>query len=229
MEDTLTISLSSTSSILEAQFFPPIELSPTKNYVLGLVELLTFNTIPNIDKKNKFYIFEDTKPIVIPPGSYEIDDIEKLLKKRLSSRNIDLTLKANNNTLRSSIKCSEKIDFRPIDSIGFMLGFTPRTLDANVTHHSELPIKILKVNCLRVECNITAGAYSNGERVHIIHEFFPAVPPGFKIIEIPRQVIYLPVTVKSINNIELRIVDQDGQLVNFRKEVITVRLHIKAI
>ena len=85
MEDTLTISLSSTSSILEAQFFPPIELSPDKHYVLGLVEILTFNTIPNIDKKNKFYV-EGQKPIVIPPESYEIDDIEKLLKKRLSNK-----------------------------------------------------------------------------------------------------------------------------------------------
>ena len=228
MEDTLTISLSSTSSILEAQFFPPIELSPNKHYVLGLVELLTFNTIPNIDEKNKFYV-EGLKPIVIPPGSYEIDDIEKLLKKRLSNKEIELSLKANNNTLRSSIKCSHRVDFTHPDSIGFILGFTPRTLDPNVTHHSELPIRILKVNCLRVECNITTGAYSNGEKVHTIHEFFPAVPPGFKIIEIPRQVIYLPITVKSINNIELRIVDQDGNLVNFRKEIITVRLHIKGI
>ena len=63
--------------MLEAQFFPPIEILPDKNYELGLVELLTFNTIPNIDEKNKFYIFEDMKPIVIPSGSYEIDDIEK--------------------------------------------------------------------------------------------------------------------------------------------------------
>ena len=228
MEDTLTISLSSTTSILEAQFFPPIELSPNKHYVLGLVELLTFNTIPNIDEKNKFYV-EGLKPIVIPPGSYEIDDIEKLLKKRLSNKEIELSLKANNNTLRSSIKCSHRVDFTHPDSIGFILGFTPRTLDPNVTHHSELPIRILKVNCLRVECNITTGAYSNGEKVQTIHEFFPAVPPGFKIIEIPRQVIYLPITVKSINNIELRIVDQDGNLVNFRKEIITVRLHIKGI
>ena len=79
MDDTLTISLSSTSSISEAQFFSPIKLSPTKNYVLGLVELLKFNTIPNIEAKNKFYNFEDTKPIVIPPEGYEIDDIEELL------------------------------------------------------------------------------------------------------------------------------------------------------
>ena len=60
-----------------------------------------------------------------------------------------------------------------------------------------------------------------------LHEFFPAVPIGYKIIEVPSQVIYLPVTVKNIDKLQLRIVDQDGDLVNFRGEVITVRLHIK--
>ena len=42
------------SSILEAQFFPAIEFSEKKNYVLGSVELLSFNSIPNIDGKNNF-------------------------------------------------------------------------------------------------------------------------------------------------------------------------------
>ena len=56
MEDSFTLSLSGTSSELEAQFFPPIELSSKKNYIFVLVELLTFNSIPNIDDHNKFYI-----------------------------------------------------------------------------------------------------------------------------------------------------------------------------
>ena len=51
------LSLSGPSSTLQAQYFPPIELSPNKNYVLGLVELLSFKSIPNIDTgKNKFYV-----------------------------------------------------------------------------------------------------------------------------------------------------------------------------
>ena len=63
--------------------------------------------------------------------------------------------------------------------------------------------------------------------MHAIHTLFPAVPPGYKIIEIPTQVIYLPITVHTIDNIQLRIVDQDGNFVNFRGEIITIRLHIK--
>ena len=45
-------------STLEAQYFPPIELSPNKNYALGLVELLTFNSIPNIDSNNNMFYVE---------------------------------------------------------------------------------------------------------------------------------------------------------------------------
>ena len=102
MDGTLTVSLTGRSSVLEANFFPPIDLSPNKDYVLGLVELLTFNTIPNIDEhNNKFYIVEEDDPITIPAGSYEIDDIDKYLKTQLSSKKISVNLKANNNTLRS--------------------------------------------------------------------------------------------------------------------------------
>ena len=50
MGDSFTSALSGTSSVLEAHYFPPIELFPIENYTFGLVELLTFNSIPNIDE-----------------------------------------------------------------------------------------------------------------------------------------------------------------------------------
>lgn len=227
--ESITLTLSGTSSVLEAQYFPPIELLPNKNYTLGLVDLLTFNSIPNIDTgKNKFYVANQV--IAIPTGSYEINDIARYLQEALKNKNlnISLNLKPNNNTLRSEILCSEQIDFRPSDSIGELLGFKQRLLSANSQHISDFPVSITKTNSLRVECNITSGAYMNNQLVHTIHEFFPVCPPGYKIIEIPSQVIYLPIVVKCIDNIQLRIINQDGDIVNFRGEVITVRLHIKA-
>ena len=163
----------------------------------------------------------------MPVGSYEIEDIDKFLRKKLVQDHIAFYLKLNNNTLCCTIKCSLPIDFQPEDSLSHLLGFTERVLEPNVVHHSDLPVTILKINALRVECNITSGAYINGQKVHTIHEFFPAVPPGYKIIEAPSHVIYLPIAVKYIDHLQVRIVDQDGDLVNFRGEVITVRLHLK--
>ena len=75
MADSLTLNLSGTSSVLEAQYFLPIELPRNKCYVLGLVELLDFNSIPNIDQgNNRFYV--DKEIVILPTGSYEIEDIE---------------------------------------------------------------------------------------------------------------------------------------------------------
>nr|DAC81339.1 TPA_asm: penton [Megastigmus wasp adintovirus] len=228
MVESLTLSLSGTSSVLETHYFPPIELDHTKSYVLGLVELLTFNSIPNVDRgQNKFYV--NNEVIEIPTGSYEIEDIERTLQESLKSKEIKISIKPNNNTLRSVINCSHQIDFQPMDSIGRLLGFTQRLLPPYINHVSDMPVSILKVNALRVECNITSGAYINQNKVHTIHEFFPAVPPGYKIIEVPKQIIYLPISVRVIDYLQLRIVDQDGDLVNLRGEVITIRLHIKKV
>lgn len=228
MIESLTLSLSGPSSSLETYYFPPIELDSDRMYVLGLVELLTFNSIPNIDLNcNKFYVGKEV--VELPTGSYEIEDIERTLQEILNSKDIKLSIKPNNNTLRSSITCSHEIDFRPDDSIARILGFTPRLLEPYINHSSDLPVAILKVNALRVECNITSGAYINQKQVHTIHEFFPAVPPGYKIIEVPKQIIYLPVSVKIIDHLQLRIVDQNGDLVNLRGEVVTIRLHLKRV
>lgn len=227
MDDSFTLTISGRSSILEAQYFPPIELNPRKNYTLGLIELLTFNSIPNIDiDNNKIYVGGEI--VTIPTGSYEIEDIEAYLQKELKKRDINISIKPNNNTLRSEILCSQIINFKPKDSIGRLLGFTSCILEANKHYNSDLPVSILKVNALRVECNITAGAYINSHKAHTIHEFFPTVPPGYKIIEVPSHVIYLPIKTRTIDHIQLRIVDQDGNLVNFRSEVITIRLHVKS-
>jgi hypothetical protein len=80
---------------------------------------------------------------------------------------------------------------------------------------------------IKIECNIVTGAYHNNKLVHTIHEFSPSVPAGFKIIEIPQNVLYMPVSTKIISNIKLKLVDQDGELVDFRGEVITIRLHLR--
>lgn len=110
-----------------------------------------------------------------------------------------------------------------------MLGFKQKILKPDENHYSDQPINIIKVNTLRIECNIIDGAYINGQRVYTIHEFFPSVPPGYKIIELPKKVIYLPVRSKNISFIQLRILDQEGNLVNFRGENVTIRLHLKTL
>ena len=107
--------------------------------------------------------------------------------------------------------------------------FEPQILEANKVHKSNLPVFMIKAKCLKIECNLTTGAYINDQKVHTIHEFFPVVPPGYKIVQVPSHDIYLPVAVKTIDQIQIRAVDEDINLVNFRGDTINIRLHIKSL
>lgn len=113
--------------------------------------------------------------------------------------------------------------------MGPVLGFGARQLAANDTHISDEPIKILKVNSILIDCNLVGGSFLNGKPVHIVHQFYPTVPFGYKIVELPTNILYFPITTKTISNISLRVIDQDGNLVNFQGETITVRLHLRKI
>jgi hypothetical protein len=218
--------LSGNSAILTAEFNPPIYLDENSEYGIGLVNFETFNVIPNIDESNNLFIYDSNSQIRIPPGSYELSDINDYLQKHTSNKGVLLFhITANNNTLRTHIKTTVPISFQK-GTIGKLLGFKNKDLPPG-EHISDHPAEIIKINSLNIDCNIAEGSYLNGKPVHIIHQFFPSVAPGFKIIESPQNVIYFPVTVKIVDKIILKIIDQESELVNFRGEVITVRLHLK--
>lgn len=227
-----TLTLTGTKSILSENYFPTIDLN--SEYVCGLIDLQTYNSIPNIDSNNNLLHIGD-QILRIPEGSYEIDDINQYIQKILPPKYVCM-VKANNNTLKSEIKSNNEINFDKDNSIGSLLGFSRRNkngqsniLKPNTIHESDLPVNIIKVNVIRVECDITASAYINNKPAHTLHEFSPMVGPGYKIVEVPKNVVYLPVTVKRITSIAIKLIDQDGDIVNFRGENITVRLHFKPI
>lgn len=223
---SLTLTLTGNSSVLSAEYFPPIELQG--EYSCGLVDFHTYNSIPNVDVENNLLSIGEYS-IEVPVGSYEIDDLDEYFQKQLKFLNngISFSLKANNNTLQTEIKSSETVHLNHSRTIGSLLGFSKRVLEPNIGHSSDQPVNIIKVNAICVECNIITGSFINNKQVHTLHEFSPGVAPGYKIVEVPANVIYLPVNVKRLSSITLKITDQDGNLINFRGETITIRLHLK--
>ncbi|KAI8123529.1 hypothetical protein CVS40_6007 [Lucilia cuprina] len=215
---SITLTLSSNSSELSANYFPPIILDG--EYECALIDFHSYNSIPNVDiYNNKFHIGEYV--IEIPIGSYELNDIVNYIKeqyKRYSPKNI-IDIEANNNTMQVRVKSSNDfIYFNKENTIGNIFGFDKKILHPNEYHYSDLPVNIFKVNLLRVESNISVNTYMNNSQSHTLHEFAINVPPGYKIDEIPRNLIYLPVNCREISSLNLQVVDQDGDLINFRGE-----------
>lgn len=218
--------LSGKGSVISCDVFPSLDISGG-SYELGLIDLTTYNSIPNIEKgiNDKFY-YGKSGVVTLEEGAYEIRDIEKFIIDNIE-KGVTFSLLANNSTLKAHIKCSEVIHFEKPGSIASLLGFDSIELDANKTHSSNNPVDIIKVNAIKVDCNIVRGSFNNGKEGHVIHEFFPAVAPGFKLVEIPRTVIYLPVTAQRINNITVTLRDQDGDIINLRDEKVNLRLHLR--
>lgn len=220
---SFTLSISSLTSTSTINYSPALQLDG--EYECGLLYFSTFNSIPNIDRTNNKLHYGDSEIIEIPEGSYELQDISDYLRENVKNCSFELT--CNNNTLKTAIKCSKDIHFEKNPLLGKVLGFGIETLKANILNVSRFPVSILSTTVLRIECDIVSGSYINGKPSHTIHEFAPNVPPGYRIIEIPRNVIYFPVNQNSICSITIRIVDANNNLINLRGEDIQLYLHLK--
>lgn len=220
---SFTVSITGREASLVTNFSPALDLFGT--YECGLLYFSTFNSIPNIHERNNKFYYGDDEVIEIPEGSYELQDIRDYLRRNI--KNAVLKLDCNNNTLKTNICCSKNVYFDKNDSLGKILGFGMEMVKANINTESRYPISILPTTIVRIECSVTSGSYVNGSAGHIIYEFVPNVPPGYRIIEIPKNIIYFPVNQNSISAITIKLLDANNKEINLRGEEVQMYLHFR--
>jgi hypothetical protein len=220
---SFTLSVTGKSSILTTNYSPTLELDV--DYECALLHFSTFNSIPNVNKHNNKFYYDDNEVIEIPEGAYELQDIYDYLKHKV--KNCVFKLFCNNNTLKATIFCTKDIHFEKPNSIGELLGYGKAFLKSHKLYESPLPVNILSTTVVRIECDIISGSYINGQASHIIHEFAPNVPPGYRIIEIPKNTIYFKVNRENINCINIRILDINNNIIDFRGEEVNLYLHLR--
>lgn len=135
----------------------------------------------------------------------------------------------NNNTLKCEIFCDKGIDFTKKGTLGSLLGFSDKIMvEPNKWTESPNQVSINKVDVIRITCNIVRGSYIDGVEGHVLHEFYPTVAPGFKIVEKPNTITYLPINKQnSLEEFIIALEDQNGELVNLRGENINIRIVIR--
>lgn len=102
-------------------------------------------------------------------------------------------------------------------------------LKRHMTHECDVPVNIIEVDTIQVQCNIEQVAYKSREEEHTIHSVSTIAEPFFKIIKTLNNVVYLLVNVQRVDYLTLFLVDQDSGVINFRGEVMTVRVKLKQI
>lgn len=235
------LAFTSTASEMIQQYHPPIELDVNGSYGIALYSLNTYNTIPNIQKgKNDTLVLAEDETgnvtkLTLVEGSYELEQIHTELQRQAKelAKVKDFEIVADYITHRVKMRClsdnTVNIYFpRETTSLGKLLGFSQEYYYGNKWHNSDIPVSISNVNEINVECSLVDGSYRNGEKCHTLYSFYPDVAPGYKIIERPTQLVYLPIGKRDqITYIAIRLVNQRGELVNFCGEEITIQLDLK--
>ena len=235
------IIVSNNKSSFDTRLEPALQLDRDKEYEIALVNLETYYLFPSIGETNNVFVYSPDNgnswvKIKIPEESYEIDDINNTIQHEMEKRghhdpiNEDyyINIFANSNTLKSVLILEKdyQVDFNHQNSLAKVLGFTSAK-NTEGFQESENVVNILRINSILANIDIISGSYVNGRTKNTIYSFFPKVSPGYKIIETPVNLVYLPVILDTIDSLKVSITDQDNHLLNLRNEKLTIRFHVR--
>ena len=229
----------------EEHLFQPLQTN-NKQFKIAVTFLSAYNGFFNVtSKNNKLYFTKSITDddhyilITIPPGAYEIESLDGEIRRiiindmHFREENYPFKIRPNFSTLGSFIEISNQesaISFRPDDSIGYLLGFNKRTI-YDEYNLSDNPVDILSFDNIFIECDIAQGMIFKGNRSGIFHSFTMDVDPGYNYIEKFRGNIqwYMVKTHDFKSSINLKLKNENGDLVSFNGQSVTFRLSIKEV
>ena len=179
-----------------------------------------------IDEGEDIFYYDTKSPNVveIPEGTYEVIELAKEIQKQIP----DFILAADSTNMKASLISNNIFDFTKPCLGSMLLGFRGMSTPF-FKFISTNKVNINNINVIRVKCNIANGSYINGNKSHTIHSFYPDTPPGYKIIEVPRNIIYFPVNKRTLDVVSITFADQHDKPIDFNNEETTITCHIKKI
>ena len=228
----------------EEHLFQPLQTN-NKQYKRAVIFLSAYNGIFNVTNENKKFYFlksitdddDDLIQIVIPQGAYEIESLDKEIKRIIIDQehyttvNYPFKIKPDFSTLGSIIEKSTQrpvITITPNDSIGNLLGFDKSSIYEKY-NLSPKPVDIISFDNIFIETDFAKGTIFRGKRSGIIHNFTMTVNPRYKYLERFAGGIswYMMESKDIISSICFELKNENNQLVSFNGQSVTFNLSIK--
>jgi hypothetical protein len=221
-------------------FSPAIQLD-SMDYEIALMDIEVYFVYPNIDNSNnqlRYYSGKTSTWVTYtaPTGTYNIEDLQKKViefeldvnQETKVNNKYAIVFTANLAAIKTEMYIAPgySIDFTVPNSFRHILGFESRIYTAG-TYISENEIDILDVSSIYVNCDLISGSYMDGVTSPAIYSFAPDVPPGYKVVEKANHLVFLPINRSIISTITVWLSDQDGRILNFRNQMVTMRFYLR--
>lgn len=234
--------------LVQTRLNPPIQYGELDDVRIALTKITFYNSFANIiDQKNncleitvpgKNNTTDKVCPIKIPSGAYEIDELYSEILYQLRDKysvkhpEKSFVLEPNLSTLKSMITLRDdyKVNFKVQHSLANFLGFEiDSMLSSNTRFQSPNIVNINTTSSLLVMTNLTTPSYLNSKPVNYLYNAVLDVEPGYKYTTIPQNLTFLPIMNKSaISDVQIWLVDQDENPLDFRHETLEVELKLVA-
>ena len=261
---TSMISITSTSPQFSVNFPSPI---PVKE--IALAKLRVYHSWPNIRsvafggqqpnnslrfaRENKPDGTPDWKEVSIPTGSYQIEQINNEIQRRIKSitgKESKIAIEVHEPTLSSSIEINSPdyaVDIYN-SSLRTVLGWPEKppvdvqTIlrynndpDRGGRHIAPHNVNISTVIALNLTCDVIEGSYqinleqsNQAQQGYILYSFSPTAPPGFLITENPINPVYMRCHNNLLTRINFKLTDQSNNLIDLQEEVLAISLFVKS-
>ena len=173
----------------------------------------------------EFGIENDFVEIELTPGVYELVDINRIMKQKLSDSafEFEFNIEADTISMKSVLTTSNPINFN--SKLNELLGFT-NTHYIEGTHISEKPVMITTTDKVHLKCDCVDGSIVNGIREQILFSFNLSAPPGYKIIKEPNIILYKKINKTRLDSIQFFLEDNNHNPVDFNGETLAFTIQI---
>lgn len=218
------------------EFEQDIKLKDNVDYKIGFIWGKTTNSnfnINNTNNKFRYYNGTDWKLVNLPEGGYKsINDFNNKIKEILevnsdNKDNINLTPDTISLKTKFELLNGYKIDFTINNSFNKLLGFDNILLET--TQSSTKVVEITLVKNISVNCNLVSSSYLKGKKTNILYRYTIPAPLGYDYEINPKNIIWLPISTKSFNNLNIQLKDDVNKLINLRGYVFSFLILIRQV